>query len=621
MCRAACLRWAIGLWAALLPCVSGGQQTWQYTIERGDTLISIARQHLLAESYWRQVQRLNHVIDPYRLQPGSTLTLPLRITRVAPATAHLQAVSGAVELIRNGAKSVAVSGLALQPGDELVCGAEGNASVEFADGSRARVLAGSHVKLSQMQRLGQSKVFTTEIELKQGRIESSVVQKPRGRQNYLIRTPTVDLGVRGTEFRAAAESADAARTEVLQGLVAAANPAGSVGVGAGFGTVTKLNQAPQKPRRLLPPADLSRLSQYVAQRLPIAFSWPPVAGAQAYRVQVARDANFAEIVADQLSSKAEAKLARDIGDGRYAVRVRAIDAIQLEGQDAVGALQVKTHPLPPLTESPSNKSTVRGDQAEFRWTRSDEASRYRLQVSSAADFSTIALDAPSLEATGLSATLAPGEYYWRVASVREPSDQGPFGQINKFTLKAMPAFGEQLPLDSRSFTLEWGEAEPGQRFRFQLARNREFAPLALERMLSEAKIQLPRPVGGQFFVRMSVIEADGSESGFGPVQSIRLPPHELPITYSLSPHLLHLRWPAVLQPGWKYQWQLAQDTNFARVVRDETGESSIPSIARLPEGGTYYARVRVIDAHGEAGEFGAVARIDMPSLRPWCCSP
>jgi len=609
------------LCSALLPSPSFAQQTWPYTVERGDTLIGIARRHLLAESHWREIQRLNRVPNPLRLLPGSTLLLPMPVTRVEPASARLLVVSGTVELLRNGAKLPATNGQALQSGDEIISGADGNASVEFADGSKARVLAGSHVKLSQMLRLGQSTTFNTEIELKQGRIESSVKQKPRGAQNYMIRTPTVDLGVRGTEFRAAVESRDTSRTEVLKGLVNAANPVGQVGVGAGFGTVAKLNAAPEKPRKLLPAADLSALSKAVAERLPIAFNWPAVNGAQSYRVQVARDASFAEIVSDGLFAKNEAKLPRDIEDGRYAVRVRAIDALQLEGQDAVGELQVKARPLPPLTEYPSNKSTVRGDQAELRWARSEDAARYRLQISNAADFSKIVLDAPALAPTTLSAALAPGEYYWRVASVRESTDQGPFGQVNKFTLKSMPAFGSKPAADSRSFSLEWGEPEPGQQFRFQLARNREFNPLALERVLTEAKIQLPRPVGGQLFVRMSVIEADGSESAFGPIQSVKLPPHDLPITYSLSMHLLNLRWPAVLQPGWKYQWQLAHDAAFADIVRDEIGESSIPSIARPPEGGIFYARARAIDDQGQAGEYSPATRIDMPTLRPWCCSP
>jgi hypothetical protein len=602
------------LCAALQPTPGFAQQTWQYTVERGDTLIGIARRHLTAQSHWHEIQRLNRVPNPHRLVPGSTLLLPLPITRVEPASARLVTVSGGVDLLRNGAKLPASSGQALQPGDEIVSGADGTASVEFADGSQARVLGGSHVKLSQMLRLGQSKIFNTEIELKQGRIESSVKQKPRGAQNYMIRTPTVNLGVRGTEFRAALESSDASRTEVLQGLVNAANPAGQVGVAAGFGTVAKLNAPPEKPRKLLPAADLSALGKSVAERLPFTISWPAVSGAQSYRVQVARDATFAAIVSDILSDKNEAKLSSDIEDGHFAVRVRAIDALRLEGQDAIGELHINARPLPPLTEFPSNKSIVRGDAAEFRWAQTKDASGYRLQVSSAPDFSKIVLDSGARQESNMTAPLAPGEYFWRVASVGAGEDQGPFGQVSKFALKPMPAF-QGPAVDNRSFTLEWSAGEPGQQFHVQLARNADFNPIALDRRLIESRLELPRPVGGEFFVRISVTEADGSAGEFGPVQRFKVPPHELPITYSLSAHLLNLRWPAVLQPGWKYQWQLARDAAFVDIVRDDVIESSIPSIARMPEGGTFYARTRVIDDQGQAGEYYAATRIDMPGLR------
>jgi hypothetical protein len=462
--------------------------------------------------------------------------------------------------------------------------------------------------------LGQSKVFSTEIELKQGRVESTVKPVPRGAQNYLIRTPSVNLGVRGTEFRAVAETAEVSRAEVVAGLVGAANPAGKVEVAAGFGTVVKANSPPEKPRPLLPAPDLSQLAQLRIERLPIAFAWPAVGGASAYRVQVARDASFAEIVADALADKPETRLQRDIADGKYAVRVRAIDAAQLEGKDAVVELTVKARPLPPLTEKPANKSIVHGDGAEFRWTSSEEARAYRVQVAGSDDFANPAYDA-TIEATTASAPLPPGDYFWRMAAIRAEGDQGPFGQINRFTLKKMPAFNAPA-MDAREMTFEWSQPEPGQQFRFQLARNRDFDPLLLERKLTDAKIALPRPVRGELFMRIAVIEADGAEAPFGAVQSVKLPPFDLRIAYSVDAQLINFRWPAILRPGWKYQWQIARDEAFVELVRDETIESSIPSIARPLEGGTFYARARVIDESGEAGDYAPVTRIDVPARQP-----
>jgi hypothetical protein len=104
------------------------------------------------------------------------------------------------------------------------------------------------------------------------------------------------------------------------------------------------------------------------------------------------------------------------------------------------------------------------------------------------------------------------------------------------------------------------------------------------------------------------------------VQSVRVPPHELPVSAALTPQLLQLRWPAVLRPGWKYHWQLARDAAFNDLLYDQISLSSVPSVPR-PAEGSYYARVRVIDETGEAADYAAAARIDVPTQYPWCCAP
>lgn len=55
-----------------------GQQT--HTVARGDTLSSIARQHLGKASAWPDIFELNRDIldDPDRIQPGQVLKLPAR---------------------------------------------------------------------------------------------------------------------------------------------------------------------------------------------------------------------------------------------------------------------------------------------------------------------------------------------------------------------------------------------------------------------------------------------------------------------------------------------------------------------------------------------------------------
>ena len=59
-----------------------------YTVRKGDTLIALARDYMLRETDWKEVQRINRVADPYKLPIASQLSLPIRLLRSRPASAE-----------------------------------------------------------------------------------------------------------------------------------------------------------------------------------------------------------------------------------------------------------------------------------------------------------------------------------------------------------------------------------------------------------------------------------------------------------------------------------------------------------------------------------------------------
>ena len=59
------------------PAAAPPAQTLAYRVETGDTLIGLHKRLMRPGSDWRVVQRLNRVADPRRLQPGSTLLIPV----------------------------------------------------------------------------------------------------------------------------------------------------------------------------------------------------------------------------------------------------------------------------------------------------------------------------------------------------------------------------------------------------------------------------------------------------------------------------------------------------------------------------------------------------------------
>lgn len=75
---------------------------WRYIVEPGDTLIGLQGRFMRAGSSWRELQKINRVRHPRRLQPGSSLYLPLALLREQRLAAEVVHAQGAVTLERDG---------------------------------------------------------------------------------------------------------------------------------------------------------------------------------------------------------------------------------------------------------------------------------------------------------------------------------------------------------------------------------------------------------------------------------------------------------------------------------------------------------------------------------------
>ena len=68
----------------------------------GDTLFGLAATFLKPSVDWRRLQRVNHLADPRRLKPGSTLRLPAVWLKPQPTVAEVIHVNGTVSVQRDG---------------------------------------------------------------------------------------------------------------------------------------------------------------------------------------------------------------------------------------------------------------------------------------------------------------------------------------------------------------------------------------------------------------------------------------------------------------------------------------------------------------------------------------
>lgn len=521
---------AIGLAAVAARAQPAGAERdepmWSYTVARGDTLIGVTREQLQPGIDWRRVQRLNRVADPYRLQPGSTLRLPIAWLRVEPSVAEVVFVVGTVQAERAGAPlapPLAV-GAQLRASDTLLTGASPSAvTLKLADGSRVMLAPDSRMTIAQLALRGKSGVLDTQLRLEQGSADSRVPPQPAQLPRFRVDTPAMNLGVRGTEFRVHAPNAATARLEVLEGGVVAGGAAGPAQqVAAGFGVLAQAGAPVQPPRRLLDAPALPDTLPRV-ERVPLRLQWPALPGAVAYRAQVLATDTLDHLLLD---GRFDTPLARwtDLPDGRYQLRVRAIDADGLEGRDARAPFVLKARPEPPFASEPKADANVYGERAPLRWARAPQAARVRLQVATSADFAQPRVDRSDLTDTELALDLPHGEYFWRLASVAGTDDQGPWGDAQRFVLKPVPASPTLEPpaVDAKGVTFRW-RASPGASYHYQVARDAAFTDIVVQGPTREAQALVPEPAAGVYHLRVRTIDADGFEGPYGGAQQVEVP--------------------------------------------------------------------------------------------------
>ncbi len=586
---------------------------WEYSVRRGDTLIGLAQRYFVDPGKWVELQKRNAVRNPYKLQPNTVLRVPIDWLREVPVTASVAILQGSATLTRANEKFAITLGETLLAGDLLQTEKDGAVVLKFVDGSKLLVLKDSALKLNRLGSFPKTGMATTELYLERGRVESQVQKFTGAASRYEIRTPMAQLGVRGTDFRVGIDDGgNAGLAEVLEGGVKATANDTVVDLQKGFGTRIALGQAPSSPVQLLPAPDLSPIPELI-DRTPIRFRWVPSKNATGYRVQIEREQQSDVILDDALFKSTEASFP-DLPDGKYAMRVRAIDTNGLEGYNAARQIIVKARPEPPFLQAPSDKIVVRGDHPQFRWAKVSEAAHYHFQLGRDPLLTEKIIDTRELQNVEFVPTtpLPPGEYFWRVASLRESGDHGPFGDLQRFTLKGIPvvASGAVPPqMDEKTLTLQWKSGSPGQTYHLQLARNRDFSPLLKDEHLKEAKIELQRPSAGTIFMRVKAIDDDGYEGPFGSPQEIQVAPNYPTIRLNANLRAAKFSWPVVL-PGQKIQVQVARTASFDPALLDTTTDVTEAEIPR-PAGSEFFARSRRIESDGYAEPFSKPERFTL----------
>ena len=526
-------RMALAAFLILFSAVTAGASNdWIYAVKPGDTLMGVAGAYLKNSSDWDKLQRLNHVADPTRLVPGTTLRIPLAWLKQVDAMAEIVWMQGDVRKITKDALKPIFSGGKLTPGDTVKTGAGSNLTLRFADGSRLLVSQNSRFTLSRLRYNDKTGTGQTNVVLNEGSVSTQVAPQKGPAASYEIESQALNLGVRGTDFRVGVAADGMTHSEVLKGRVIAAGSGASVALPGGYGTFAAPGQPPAAPILLPQGPDLGGLPDSL-EHLPLQFSWPGQPGVAQYRAEVFADASFATLLLEGVFQEPGASWP-DLPDGKYVLRVRGIIGNGLEGLNADREFTLRAHMQPPHIVEPLDGMTEIGNKTRFLWAKPANSRDFRLQVAATQDFTPLlfdvphacnAEDVPRLGVTEHVLALPPGQYYWRIAAVAPNGDLGTFSRAQGFVQRAVvenPAATSSTGGDQLSF--RWKAGEAGQKYQLQMARDGDFRNLVFDTQVADVQFNVARPKGGIYYVRIKTIGSDGGAGtgAFGETQRIEV---------------------------------------------------------------------------------------------------
>ena len=496
---------------------------WRYTLRPGDTLIDLSERYLARPADWPRVQRLNRIANPYRLVPGSTLRIPLAWLRHEPSPATVISVTGQVRVsLPDTAERGLKAGEQLPAGTVLSTAANSSAALRFADGSVMILQPGASLALDTVSVYAGGGMVDTKLRLQQGRVEIGAnPQRSPGNRLQVI-TPSAVAAVRGTRFRVEADTR-VTREETLEGGVGLAASGQQVVVPAGQGSLAEAGKTPQAPVPLLPAPDVSHLPTRI-DTLPMRFILPALPGAVTWLGQIAADAQFEQLLLQQSSTTPQLSFA-DLPDGHYVLRVRAADVLGLQGQDAQHEFELDARPFAPLLIEPGTR--VRNSTPAIKWSAVVGANAYHAQLAQDAGFSNLLIDERTSDTSLLpTKALAPGEYYWRVASI-ESDEQGPYSPPQRFAydpLPGAPEINQAAPVfEKNSLTLALPAPPAGLHYELVLARDAERKQIVWQGKSGDGQLSASPIDPVNYYLAARLVESDGTAGPFA-TRVIEAPP-------------------------------------------------------------------------------------------------
>ncbi|RJG02277.1 FecR domain-containing protein [Noviherbaspirillum sedimenti] len=423
-----------------------------YATRAGDTLMSIAERFTTRIDNWHALSKTNNIGSDTAIPIGTPITIPADLLQDEPSEARVIALSGSITASSQEGKQLLLGlGAKITEGMQIDTGNNSFLTLELPDQSRISLPSNSRIRIAKLRMARYTKSPRTEILLLNGKIESRVAPLEQNKGRFEVRTPMAVAGVRGTQFRVGF-GANGMATEVLSGKVEVARPNSrdKQNLHGGQGNITNARTV-GKPVELLPTPQLAgapvRQDQNGAQ-----FVLTPVAGAQAYHVQVATDQEAKNIILEGHAKGTRMKL-DGLPNGSYYARVSAIDKLGLEGPASTHAFTLGAAQPAASGPAPAAPTVEAGEsrQLALRWNGAP-GQQFLVQVARDPAFSWLVYTSKTTAPEARFPRPAFGTYYARVQVNNPDGSASPYSAAQPFVVTDQWIIHDGNPINARSGT-------------------------------------------------------------------------------------------------------------------------------------------------------------------------
>lgn len=408
----------VAILLAVSPASAQERDLIEHRIREGETPYSLAREYLTSLDDHRAVIRINRIADAHQIPVGTVIRLPRDRLSYRPADLRIEAFSGQVTI----AGQPAVRGMAVPEGAMIRTSGNGFLSLRGSGGTVLTLPTNTQAQLVRARIYRLDDLKDIEFRILSGRGEAQVPGL-RPRERYNITTPASVSAVRGTVFRVGyLDTAERAVVEVVEGAVATAAGGQETVTSTGFGIAVGAAGLSAPEALQAPPAIISPGAVQTQQGVTFGFAqseWD-----SAIRTQIARDAGFLDILAEQIAAGNQGASFGNLEDGRYFVRARAISAAGIEGNSEVYSFRRKR-----LGASASAEPAGLRNGYRFAWLPESEGeTTFAFQLWNAASPAQLIIDETAMQLQSIIVSdLQPGTYEWRVAAIQV--DEGGLLQV------------------------------------------------------------------------------------------------------------------------------------------------------------------------------------------------